>query len=446
MSTVKSIALPLVAVLLVVLAWLVPADDEQPRPPSRVSVSHTTFACPTGPGVGVAVGQLKAGSSRSVTAVPAGAPVASLDDPSAWQTADVDEPGVVVQQRGRRSGAVGFVAGTAPRSEGGGLLVGRCPGVVDDAWLLGLGSGANHFSTLVLTNLGDSTAVVDLTLWGPQGTIDAVDADGVVVDPGAVRRIRLDEVAAGEPEIAVHVHRRRGSVSVAAHDTSTAALRGTEAVTSTRAPSRDQVVGGVVEGAEGRTLLLLNPGTRTARVDVSTIGRRSTFAPAGLQRLRVPAGALRVVKVPASAGYDPQAMRVTSDQPVAASVRMAPGSKDHAYAEAQPALAGPAVVPVDVGADVAAPRLVLTAPAGAATARVQTFDAAMRPLAARTVKLAAGTTREVRVPGKGAAYAVLTPTGQVVAAATYVDGPRLGSLAVEAAPVTTLAPQVRPAG
>ncbi len=89
----------------------------------------------------------------------------------------------MVQQRGRASGAVGFFAGTAPKKGGGGLVVGSCPGVVDDAWLMGLGSGGKHFSTLILTNLADTPAAVDLSLWGPKGKIDAVGSEGIVVKP-----------------------------------------------------------------------------------------------------------------------------------------------------------------------------------------------------------------------------------------------------------------------
>ncbi|AWB93024.1 DUF5719 family protein [Aeromicrobium chenweiae] len=446
MSHLKSAVLPVVAILLVVLASIAPSHDDPARPPSAVDVSQTTYACPAGSVIDVTAGQVAAGSSRTARVLPGREPAPSLGDPGAWQTDVVDGPGVIVQQDGRRSGAVGYFAGTAPRAGGGGLVVGSCPGIVDDAWLLGLGSGDEHFSTLILTNLADSTASVDLTLWGPKGRIDAVDNQGVVIEPFAVRRIRVDSLAAGEPELAVHVRRTRGSVSVVANDTSTAASSGTEPVTTTRPPARDQVVGGIVKGASGRSLLVLNPGTATARVDVKVIGARSTFTPAGLQQVRIEPGALRVITVPESAGGDEQALRVTSDQPVAATVRMAPGAKDFAYAEAGAVLTGPTVVPVALGTEVDAPRVLLTAPDQGASVAVQTFDAGMRPLGSRTTRIPAGTTRGVTVTGRGVAYAVLTPTGRVVGAATYARGDGISSLALDPAPVTTLAPQVRPVG
>lgn len=444
MKGLRILVIPLAAVVLVVLAALAPSSSELPRPPSRVTVTETAYACPTGSVITVAAGQVEAGTGSTATALPGGRREAALEDATAWRTSVVDESGVVVQQQGRGSGAAGFFAGTAPKSGGGGLVVGSCPGVVDDAWLAGLGSGGKHFSTLILTNLADSPAAVDLTLWGPKGRIDAVGSEGVVVKPSSVRRIRLDELAAGEPELAMHVHRRRGSLSAVVNDSSTSVSSGTEPVSATLSPRRSQVVGGLVADAAGRTLVLVNPGDTTARVAVKVIGPKNTFTPSGLDQVKVPARSTRSVTVPRSAGSAAQALRLTSDQPVAATVRMAPTDKDYAYAEAVPALGGPAIVPIGLGARVGAPRLVLTAPDGAASADVQAYDADMQPLMSSSARIKAGTTTGLRLDARGAAYFVVKPHGTVVAAATYARGDGLSSLALTDAPITVLGPQVRP--
>lgn len=447
MNDFKGAVFPLAAVLLVLAAWAVNPDDEAaPTPTRTVAVSQSTYACPAGSVITVASGQVTAGTSRTATALPGKTDDPALGDPAAWQQAVVDGTGVIVQQRGRSTGAVGYFAGTAPASGGGGLVVGDCPGVVDDAWFLGLGSGGKHFSTLILTNLGETNAAVDVTLWGPDGEIEGFDSEGIVIEPQSVRRIRLDALAAGERELAVKVHRRQGALSVVANDTSTATYRGTEPVSATQAPTRDQVVGGLVEGSSGRTLLVLNPGKATARVKVNVIGRKGTLSPTGLESIQVEAGKLKVVAVPKSAGTDEQALRITSDQPVSTTVRMSPTNKDYAYAESTPVLSGPTVVPVDVGADSGMPRLLLTAPAKGATVEVQGFDAAMKPLKTTTVTIPAGTTQGFTAPDKGAAYLVLRPKGDVIAAATYAKGDKLASLALKAAPLTSRAPLVRPAG
>jgi hypothetical protein len=125
---------------------------------------------------------------------------------------------------------------------------------------------------------------------------------------------------------------------------------------------------------------------------------------------------------------------------------MAPSTNDYAYAEASSVLTGPAVVPVELGQQGVVPQLILTAPAAAASVEVQAYDTAMAPLASSTVEIAAGTTELAGLDTAGAAYVVLRPTGDVIAAATYVKADGISSLAVTDAPVTVAAPQVRPVG
>lgn len=445
------IAFPVVAAALVVGAYLAPSDSASIRRPSEVTVTESSYACPAGKGITVAAGQLDPGTARGPMVLPSRSAEPRLDDARAWSTSVVDGAGVIIRQEGRASGAVGFFASRASKSGGGGLAVGSCPGVTDDAWFLGLGSGGKHFSTLVLANLADAPAAVDLSIWGPEGKIDAVDTEGVVVKPFTIRRIRLEDLAAGESELAIRVHRRRGSLSAIVNDSSTGVYRGTEPIATTASPRRSQVVGGLVKGSSGRTLALLNAGGDTARVDVEVIGSKNTFALAGLEKLKVPAGSLRLVTVPSSAGGERQALRVTSDQPVAATVRMAPSAKDYAYAESVPALEGPTIVPVDLGKLTDSPELIMAAPIGKASVELEAFDSSMRSVGTATVDIPAGTTQHVdtaKVPeGKGVAYIVLRPNGDVIAAATYKGkGGAISSLALVAAPVTVLSPQVRPIG
>jgi hypothetical protein len=450
MKVNRTFLLPVIAAALAFVAYVLPTPSEDPRPPSRVAVTQASYACPAGKTITVAAGQVRPGTSSSATVLPGSGKDAALANASTWRTSVVNGEGVIVDQQGRRSGAGGFFAGNAPKKGGGGLVVGSCSGVVDDAWLLGLGSGGKHFSTLILTNLANSPAVVDLDLWGPDGEIDAVDTKGIVVKPLTTRRIRLDALAAGETELALQVHRRRGSLAAVVNDTSTAIYRGTEPVTATDSPRRDQIIGGLVDGAAGRTLELLNPGSTTARVNISVLGPKNTFTPSGLSSIKVRAGALKVITVPRSAGSGRQALHITSDLPVAATVRMAPSNTDYAYAESVPPLAGPALVPVRLGPSTGAPDLILSAPKGNASVQVQAFDARMQPIGSKTVAVAGGTTQHLEAgkafKGKAVAYLLVRPTGEVIGAATYVKGGGISSLALVAAPVTVLGPQVRPLG
>ncbi len=449
---VRAVAPPVVAGLLLLAAIVMPDGSDDPRPPGQVSVSRSQYACPGGPDVSIAAGQVAAGTSATGRLLPDRAPVDELADASRWRRADVSADGVLVDQRGRGSGAAGFFTAVVPKSAGGGLVVGSCPPTVEDSWFLGAGSVAKHRTSLVLTNMSSSPVVADLSFWGAQGRIDALDAQGVVVDPFTVRRVDLRELAGGEAELAVRVVRRRGSLAVTALDTSTSVFGGTESLQPTRAPRREQVVAGIPGGAKGRTLILLNPTSSTARVAVTVIGAKGRIAPKGLASVKLDPGELRAVEVPTSAGADRSAFRLRSDQPVSASVRVAPNVKDQAVMESAPALDGAAIVPIDLGGGLAAPELVLTAPGRKATVRLAAFDARMRRLAEAEVSIDPGTTKGVDLASrkvldaKGVAYVLVRAEGDVVGAATYRRRQGIASLGLTAAPVTVLGPQVRTVG
>jgi hypothetical protein len=345
---------------------------------------------------------------------------------------------------------VGFFSEAAGKARGGGLVVGPCPPTADDSWFLGAGSGGKHLTSLVLTNLSSSPAVADLSFWGPAGRIDAVDASGIVVDPFSVQTVDLRDLAAGEVELAVRVERRRGSLAVGALDSSTAVFRGTDALEPTAPPRRDQVVAGIPSGSAPRTLMLLNPSTSTARVRVEVVGAKGTFAPKGLESIKVDAKQLRSVTVPKSVGSDAASWRLRSDQPVAASVRVAPGTKDRAAVEAVPELDGAAVVPVDLGTGTGTPELVLTAAGRGAAVTLEAYDEEMSRQATTDVTIEAGTTKSLDLgsakvlDAKGMAYVVVRADGGVTGAATYRRGSGIASLGLIEAPVTVLGPQVRP--
>ncbi len=448
----RAAAPPVLAGVLLAVAFVLPDVSEDDRPPGPVTVARSAYGCPGGSGVSVAAGQVVAGTSATAESLPGRAPVDALADATRWRRDTVDGDGVAIDQSGRGSGAVGFFGETATKARGGGLVVGSCPPTVDDSWYLGVGSGAKHLTTLVLTNLSSSPAVADVSFWGPQGTIDAVDADGIVVEPFTVRRVDLSDLAAGEPELAVHVERRRGSLAAVAMDTSTAIFKGTEALEPTAAPKREMVVAGAPAGPSTRILSLLNPSTSTARVKVEVVGAKGTFAPKGLESVKVAAGRFVEVTLPKSAGTENAALSLHSDQPVAASLRVSPDTKDRAFMEAMPALDGAAVVPVDLGTGTKAPELVLTAPARRGQVSLEAFDAEMRSQATADVTVAAGTTKSVDLASrkvldaKGVAYVVVRAKGAVVGAATYRSGSGIASLGLTEAPVTVLGPQVRPVG
>ena len=440
---------PLLVLGLVVAAALAPAGGEGEVAPRPVPVAQTSYACSGAPDV--LTGQVEAGTAASATRMPGAAAVADAADPAAWVRSPGDDGGepssLLVTQDGVAAGAVGFVSGVLD-DEGDGLVVGRCPGVVDDAWFAGLGSGEGHLGSLLLTNLADTPAVVDVSLWSADGPLEAVGGDGLVVDPGAVRVVQLADLAAGEPTLGVHLSRRRGAVSVAALDTLTGTPAGSELVAAAEAPARRQVLAGLPAGDRGRSLTVLNPGSEAARVRVEALGPDGPFVPEGLDEVRVGAGSVASMAVPRSAGSGAVALRLVSDVPVVASASAAPEEDDVAVVGAAPVWEGPAVAPLD--GDVGTPDLVLTAPGGAARrVVVEAVDADRRVVGRAEVEVAAGTTVGLDPADEldlgGATVLVVRSTGGVVGSAQYRDGDRRAALVLTPAPTRVPAPQVRPA-
>jgi hypothetical protein len=443
----RSAAPPAVAVALVLLGALLPYPHLLDRSQHTVAVSRTAYACP--PGAQVAVGQVAPASGVTATDVSKGTRVTGLESVRQWRGAAI-EGTTVVDQVGRGSGAVGFFTLPPQPDRGDGLMVGSCPATVDESWFVGLGSGVKHLSSLVLTNISDVVAVADVTLWGTEGEIEAVGGDGLVLKPQESRTIAVDAFAAGEAEVAVRVERRRGSFAVTAIDGSTRSYSGSEIAPPTAAPRRTQILSGLPAKAKFRTLVIANPTHITSRVSVEMIGPKGSFAPSGLEAIRVPAGRVTSVEVPTTVGGSAMAVRLTSEQPILATARVAEDKEDYAYAVAERRLDGPAIVPIALAEGVGRPRLTVTAPGSHAAVTIEGFDGAMHTLGSERREIRAGTTSTVDL-GKLAdsdrlAYIVVRPHGNVMGAATFRTDKGIASIPLEGAPVRVIGPDVQVIG
>lgn len=438
----RASAPPVLALALIVGAIFLPDPSEAPRAPRPVAVSQTAYACPSD--VTVGAGQVAPAKSVSAIGLPKGGRVSALDGTNSWRVATTTAP-TIVRQFGRGSGPVGFFAATT--EDGKALSVASCPPTVDESWFIGLGSSDKHTSIVQLTNLSDVLAVADISLWGTAGPIEAVGGDGIVLEPQESRLINVSDLATGESEVAVRVERRRGAFSVTAFDGSTGVFGGADVQAPTRAPRRDQVVGGLPAALHQRTLLVANPATTTSRLSVSVMGPRGTFVPKELAAVRVPAGRVTALTLPASVGSDGASIRLVSEQPVAAVVRVAEGKTDYAYVGSVHSLDGPAVLPVDLGSGTGRPRLTVSAPRGKASVTVTGFDAGMKQLGKESVDVRAGATVNISLAqltdSDQLAYVVVRPKGEVVGSALFRKDDGVAAIPLEAAPVRVLGPAVR---
>lgn len=455
MRPTRSWFLPLIAAGMVAAGQLLPGHVEAPRPPHSVTVTQSSYACGLTKGTTVVSGRYARHGGARATAVelPTRTSNETLARTSGWNESTVDAQALLVSTADADgAGAVGFAGSRGAKSVGGGLSIQACPGVVQNAWYLGAGSGSRHFSTVTLTNLSATPAVATVKLWGLDGQVDAINADALVLKAFQTRRVRLDAVAAGEAELALQVSSRRGALAVSVQDTSTAVFGGTEFMPPTGAPARTQVISGVAGSTNTRQLLLLNPSQVTARVKVEILGQDGVFVPRGLDEVKVPAGKLTVLDMSKAAGKSAQAWRLTSDQPLVGAARMAASNQDFAYAVSGPMLSGPALAPVRLGKLIDGARLEMTAPKAAAVT-VTAYDKDMKAQGSTLMQLSDGSTVSLDLAKDTLfaqsldklAYVVVASKGQVSGAMVYTSGTGLSTVPLRAAPLTALAPDVRPA-
>jgi hypothetical protein len=320
-----------------------------------------------------------------------------LTAPSSGSVLATPDTGPVVA-RGTGASAPGMAAGQLTSSgvpAMRGLLGTSCAAPGTDFWFVGSGAVVGQRGRVYLTNPEPAPAVVDVTLYGPDGPIDAPAGRGIGVAAGAQEVSLLDALAPGITVFAVHVHVRSGRISAAVRDQQVAGLtpKGADWLPPAAAPALHQLVPGVLSGTGERRLQIVAPGGSDAIVKVRLVAESGTFAPAGLDVIEVRAGTVKDVDLAPFGNGDAFAVDLDADVPVTAGVLdrvTAAGSEveDVAYAAAGLPLrpTTPGVLPEARVAAGVTSTLLLAAPAGAAHVRLSVLPPAT------------GTPRDLTVP------------------------------------------------
>ena len=404
---------------------------------SGSSVTRLALAAP-GPLPSSGAGSAAANKpGRAVLASPRAGAEALLDTvapASAAGDAEATPAGPMVA-RGTGRSAPGLAASQLTRSSdvaGRGLAGVTCAPSDTDFWFVGSGAVVGQRGRVYLTNIEAAPAVVDVTLYGPDGPIEAPDGRGVAVAPGRQEVRLLDALAPGTTRFAIHVHARQGRISAAVRDQQVEGLTplGTDWVPPARPPARVVRVPGVPGGAGERHLQVVAPGTADGIVRVRLVGASGAFTPAGLDVIEVRAGSVTDVDIAEYAGGEPVTVELESDVPVTAGVlaRVTGGTGDLAelaYAAAAGPLTpdAPGVVPEVRQGESVTSTLLLTAPAGAAVVELQPLPGG---------DAATGPPTEVRLPA-GAQVAIDLSTVSEAAGWALAVVPQPGSGPVLAA-------------
>jgi hypothetical protein len=422
-----------------------PGPDRDTGPAARglaeVAVARAGGACPD-PVVGDATasrlalagtgpvvrdgGRTSARPGRAVlVAAGGGRPVVQVRAPGAGTAeAEPDAGPQLLRATGRA--APGVAASQVTRSTDvamRGLAGTDCALSGTEFWFVGSGAQVGQRGRVYLTNAEAAPALVDITLYGPDGPVDAPDGEGIAVAAGEQEVRLLDALAPGTELFGVSVTARQGRISAAVRDQQVDGLTplGADWLPAASAPAREVVVPGVPAGAGDRLLQVVAPGDSDAIVRVRLVGEAGGFAPTGLEVIEVPARSVAEVDLAAAAGGEAVTVELESDTPVTAGVlsRVTGTTGDLGeitYAAAAEPLTSqrPGVVPeVRQGVNVSS-RLLLTAPGDDVTVEVA-------PLPPAT-----GTATEVLVPGGSQVtveLAAVSSAETFAVSVTPTDGP-----------------------
>ncbi len=353
-----------------------------------------------------------------------------------------------IEARATGALAPGFIAdqwSRKPRGIGRGMGSTACAPAGSDFWFVGGGAVAGRQTRVVLVNPDDNAAVVDITVIGPDGVIEAPAGRGLVVKPNDRLIVRLDVLVPGVKATAFHVQARSGRVGAAVDDVQMSGLDavGTDWIPVAAAPATTVYVPGVFPGKGARVLSVAAPGEDDALVSIEVMTNDGTFPPADRDSMRVPAGTVQSMDLSTVIEGDPATIKVTSEVPVVAGLRQFVGGRrqqnETAFsAGAQPFAAASAVsgLPVRPATTV---HVGISAPDSDVVADITLLPftggkQAATPTAPRRVTVQAGRLRwiELDAPAGAAWYtAVITPaegSGPMVVAHRVREASRFGDL------------------
>lgn len=423
MSFNPTVVIGFVLVVLTVGALLLvrPHQPEsRSQPPSEAPLTAASVGCPAGledaPAVSVATGRDDVDGTVTVTGD--GDPQQTPLQSGRVTTLEADVPVAVT---GEADLAPGLLAARFGARQ---LAAADCPAPTPETWFTGVGAGARHDSVVELVNPDEGPAVADITVYGRGGAIDVPRLRGVTVNGHDSVRLQLGELAPRRSELALHVVVSRGRLAASLLDQVPelgSRPQTEDFLPSQPAPTTSATLLGLAPGDGTDVLAVANPGDDEARVTVKVVTGDSTFAPAGVEEIRVAPGAVRTVSLSSvlreAIKDGALGIQVTATAPVTASLRsVIDGDLSHAAPVVGSGAPMTLLVPRGLG------QVLLADAGGVGVATVQAWDASGKELASDRLELKPGQGGVIDLP-RGAALVRVTPERTSVRAAVLVTGP-----------------------
>lgn len=181
--------------------------------------------------------------------------------------------------------------GTAGRERG---LAGlRCGAPSTDTWFEGGGTGTGDSMMMILVNVDDTPATVDVSAYGAKGLpLQPNAGQGITVPPHSRTIQAVDTIFPDMSLTALHVVGRRGRVVAAVRYSNVTRNQsvGVDWVPEAAPPATKVVVSGFPVNAGGqRDLLITNPSSDSTTVSIQVTTQTAQFVPTGLDQVVVPA-------------------------------------------------------------------------------------------------------------------------------------------------------------
>lgn len=260
-----------------------------------------------------------AAGAASRTASPLGGSAAALGSaPVVRDLAGGVRGAFVVSAEG--SGAGALTAEQTTRTTGGpgrGVAAVTCAAPGTSSWFVGGATTLGSVTELLLVNVEDIPARVDVQVWTASGPVDARPGRGLTVPAGGRLVVPLDRLAPDRDLLTLHAQTTRGRVAAAlrvARSDGRTPL-GIDWVPPAQPPAGEAVVPGLPAGPGRRTALVTNPGGLDAVVSVELTTDDGQYVPEGLEAVAVPAGTSVAVDLTEQLATTPAAVRVRSDGP-----------------------------------------------------------------------------------------------------------------------------------
>ena len=445
-TAVLAVLLP--ALTVGALALVRPAEVTLPsRPAEQVAPTRVDLVCPEGPeGSRLAF----TGSSETedgVTLVAEGAIDASRLGLVQDGVTDLDDASPV-WVRGNGPVAAELIGSRYVEQ---GLATTPCVQPRPEYWFTGVGAGAEHASTLELTNPDPGPAVADITVWGGTGPIDVPGLRGISLPGGETEQIDLGSVVPRRGELLLRVVVSRGRLGASLVDEipSLGARPATTAwLPASPEPATETLLLGLAAGEDAAdTLVIGNPGTSEVRAELRVVSQDAAFVPEGLEEVRIDPESTETVTLTETLRAQVEdgalGLLVTSTEPVTASLRSVV-DEDLVHAPVTLGAAEPvtALVPPGVA------RLVLARAGGAGVAVVSSYDEDGELLQEKRFELTDGSGGELKLP-EGTRLVRVSPRRTDVAAAVVVRAEERGTGGTTVVPLEQLVryaliPDVRP--